>query len=524
MRELIKNGAYSFINGTREITVTDGRSFTAHDIRLIYNETQDVVICSSGSKSGVTVTGNVISFPSSLPALEIGNEITIEIDFPQNVATYTTNTKPLNFTSLQGNYNVVTAGVLVSITDATALLIRRIGTNMAVALTLPAIVNAGDIITVTVSSTGIKNAITQIESSADATISVGSLPAKIVTGCGNFAYYSPTKGKVLIGGLGVLSEDYEFINGDGDIGYNSSTYGANESTLNLKSIEFNGYLYYYSIERSSMVRLNLSNGIVTNLSLNRLPTQIFAFGQYIYMSGFVRGQSTPAICVIDTISLNVITTTYSNIGYIGGCTINSSGTFFFMYSTAFLAKYDGTSLTVGTVGSTINNQEFLCASGDYVYGVNFTTIRKYNSSDCNLVASITIPVQCYCIFSNAAGTKLYCITYAGVMYRIDIASFTRDSVSFSIGISSFLNSSIVFNGNTCYLFSGSGVGSSNAQTFTKFDMSTETLTIYSPANGNGLSLNTHNAMNIDTVNNRLIFYQVNRSSIAQTNCEIINIP
>ena len=85
MRELIKSGSYSFVNGSRSITVTDWPSFNAHDIRLVYNETQDELLVSSGAKVGVSVVGSVITYPNTLPALVAGDILTIEIDFTSSM-------------------------------------------------------------------------------------------------------------------------------------------------------------------------------------------------------------------------------------------------------------------------------------------------------------------------------------------------------------------------------------------------------------------------------------------------------
>ena len=77
MRNLTKD--YTYTAGTRSITVA-GEAFTVENIRLIVNETQKVVICSSMQKDNVSVTGNVITYSSSLPALQAGDKLTIELD------------------------------------------------------------------------------------------------------------------------------------------------------------------------------------------------------------------------------------------------------------------------------------------------------------------------------------------------------------------------------------------------------------------------------------------------------------
>ena len=78
MRNLTTN--YSFTAGTRAITVA-GEPFTVENIRLIVNETQKKVLCSSMQKDFiVSVVDNVITYSNSLPALVAGDKLTIELD------------------------------------------------------------------------------------------------------------------------------------------------------------------------------------------------------------------------------------------------------------------------------------------------------------------------------------------------------------------------------------------------------------------------------------------------------------
>ena len=78
MRNLTKE--YTFTAGTRAITVA-GETFTVENIRLIVNETQKKVICSSMQKDLITVVNNVITYSGTLPALVAGDVLTIEIDY-----------------------------------------------------------------------------------------------------------------------------------------------------------------------------------------------------------------------------------------------------------------------------------------------------------------------------------------------------------------------------------------------------------------------------------------------------------
>lgn len=70
----------TFEAGTRSIdtSITD---LTIEDIRLIVNETQKKVLCSSMQKDLIsTISNGVVTYASTLPVLAEGDKITFEID------------------------------------------------------------------------------------------------------------------------------------------------------------------------------------------------------------------------------------------------------------------------------------------------------------------------------------------------------------------------------------------------------------------------------------------------------------
>ena len=78
-RQLITT--YTFTSNTRDIILTDVENFTVENIRLIVNETQKVVICSSMKKDTiVSIVNNIITFNESLPLLNQYDKLTIELD------------------------------------------------------------------------------------------------------------------------------------------------------------------------------------------------------------------------------------------------------------------------------------------------------------------------------------------------------------------------------------------------------------------------------------------------------------
>ena len=80
MRSLQK---YSAVAGSRNIVIIDAPSdITVENIRLIVNETQKVVICSSMQKDNiVSVSSGVVTYTDSLPAIADGDQFTIECDY-----------------------------------------------------------------------------------------------------------------------------------------------------------------------------------------------------------------------------------------------------------------------------------------------------------------------------------------------------------------------------------------------------------------------------------------------------------
>src|SRR5574344_502509 len=79
MRTLIKG--YTFTAGTRSIDCSNSNTFDIENIRLIVNETQKVVICSSMQKDLiVSIIDGVITYTDTLPTLAEDDKLTIELD------------------------------------------------------------------------------------------------------------------------------------------------------------------------------------------------------------------------------------------------------------------------------------------------------------------------------------------------------------------------------------------------------------------------------------------------------------
>ena len=85
MRTLIKG--YTFTAGTRSIDCSNCNTFDIENIRLIVNETQKFVICSSMQKDLiVSIIDGVITYADTLPLLSDDDKLTIEIDYSYNIS------------------------------------------------------------------------------------------------------------------------------------------------------------------------------------------------------------------------------------------------------------------------------------------------------------------------------------------------------------------------------------------------------------------------------------------------------
>jgi hypothetical protein len=175
-------------------------------------------------------------------------------------------------------------------------------------------------------------------------------------------------------------------------------------------------------------------------------------------------------------------------------------------------------------GGTTNYYPFTIAVGDYVYMNNSNQIYKYNKSDMTWVATLAAGVLggVNTLIANTDGSYIYCLGATGTIQKISTSSFTI-TATFSSGISDLKFASVILYNGKIYIMSGDGRGSDIGQTFAVLDTSNDVVTLYAPPT-NGLNFNTHNALNIDPVNNRLIFFGVNTLGISFYNVEIINIP
>jgi DNA-binding beta-propeller fold protein YncE len=188
-----------------------------------------------------------------------------------------------------------------------------------------------------------------------------------------------------------------------------------------------------------------------------------------------------------------------------------------------VGKLTGTTL-VSSSGVNANYYPYTIAVGDYVYMNNSNLIFKFNKSDMTWVATLAAGSSNNpnTLIANQDGSYIYCLGADGRIQKISTSSFTI-TATFSSGISDLKFASAILYNSKIYIMSGDGRGSDIGRTFAVLNTSNDVVTLYAPPT-NGLNFNTHNALNIDTVNNRLIFFGVNLSGVNYYNVEIINIP
>ena len=101
MRNLAKS--YYFTPGTRTITVNSVSLTDKYDIYTIINETQKIVIASSLQMDNIiSVNNNVITYSNSLPVLNLGDKIKIEVEQAIQASTIVNVPGDITVTPIQG--------------------------------------------------------------------------------------------------------------------------------------------------------------------------------------------------------------------------------------------------------------------------------------------------------------------------------------------------------------------------------------------------------------------------------------
>lgn len=509
MRELIKTGAYSFADGSRAITITDGRSFTKDDILLIYNKTQNIPLYSVAQNDNITsVVGDVITLSNAVPVLNTGDVLSVQIDFPQNALQAPEHTSTVIFTASSVSFLIPQTGTLVSFDTAHDLLLRKKGAISYVGITLPYQVEAGDSL-IAQCEPGCELILRiQLNATSGATINPGGLGTKVVTaGCNQLAHYSPAKNKIIIGGLAVYDEDEMMVVGDG-----YTTTGDPNGNLgyidSYSARELDGFLYMYSAERISFVRVNLANKEVVNTSLSLSTAyqanNIRIVGGYLYSGS---GPANPRIHIIDLASLAI-----TNFVSAGRTTDSCQS-----YSAAYY--HSGTSLyrLAGSTSSSIALAASYrtCYYNGNIYACSTTTVLKLNETDMSTVSSITTNPNATVSVCFGSNGYLYTLYTNGTLTKILLSTFVSPETNVNTGYTNTAPSGAMYTkSGVDYL----AVISEGGVSWLRINLATGATDIYAlPADCNNVS--------VDAVNDRLIFYTTCRiSSFFLKPVYIINMP
>ena len=500
MRELIKKGAYS-VTAPRTITVTDGRQFNEEDIRLIYNETKDEVLVSSGEKVGVTVVDEVITIPNDKAAIDTNDILTIEIDFPQKLQQLPEFTVDVTFQSTSTSFTITQSGILTSFGDCTNVKIKPKDTFAWIDISLPYFVNKGDKLFANAVEGTTQKCVIQYASLSGSPINTGQLGADIINGCNNFAYYSDQLGMTLISGLATFDESGKMLVGDGYfayVGYPRSL------PIDSNYVELDGYLYMFSDERLSIIKVNLSTHETTLIasSINNAENfyQVKVIGDYIYYFGWtINGYAS--------LTSSAYGSLYSDGNPITSVIDDGAAVYSYAYNATVLNKIVGTAVTnlSGVIASDLVHYN------GHVYAAYSNTVQKIRTSDMTLISTITSNYSgtvSKCIVSNG---NLITIYSDGTVTKIDLTEFVSVATTINIGAAVSFPSVKYFNGKIYLINRG-------ASSF--YIINTAAMTSASnPLN------NDHNSISIDEVNLRLIFYshQIG-NGITLKPVEIINIP
>lgn len=504
MRELIKSGAYSFVDGSRSLEITDGRSFSAQDVRLIINETKKIIIASSLKKDNIlTVENGVITYSNLIAVLSTGDVLTIEIDFPQKELQAPIYTCPISFESDTVSFKIPETGVLSSLGDATGIQIKKANTNIWLDINLPYNVTKEDYLKAHCDVGCIEQLVIQRTSLSGNIISPGTLGTKILNGCNNFAYYSPTLSKVIIGGLAIFDEDKNFIAGDGL--YTTQAYSTLFTPLSASYIEKDGYLYTYSAERGGIIKLNLLTGDVIMLFSTAVANSITVqsmriIGDYLYVYG---GYQYYYINLV-TLATGILFSTSSNQAYM---VIDDGVSVYSTHNNSIhkVTNSADTSLTVTGL------YEAIAESGDYVYACKLNTVIKISKATWTIVSTITTNRNSTVSYSFCYNNYLYTCYGDGNITMIDLATFSTIFLTVNTG-TAITSPCIRLYNNKAYIISR------GANVLKAHNLLTNATNTYN-------LINDANAFSIDPINERIILYSYQQlAGITLKPVEIINIP
>lgn len=500
MRELIKKGAYS-VTAPRKIQVTDGRQFNEEDIRLIYNETKDEVLVSSGEKVGVVVVGEEITIPNDKAAIDTNDILTIEIDFPQKLQQLPEFTVDVTFQSTSTSFTITQSGILTSFGDCTNIKIKPKDTFAWIDISLPYFVNKGDKLFANAEEDTVQKLVIQYASLAGAPINTGQLGAGLINGCNNFAYYSEQLGMVVVSGLATFDETSKIIVGDGFFSYLS--YPRSLPT-DSNYFERDGYLYMYSDERASIIKINLTTNETTLVAsgLNS-PNNFYGvkvIGDYIYYFGWtVNGYAS--------LTSNAYGSIYAEYNPITA--IDDDGTSIYTHhlNAATIYKVTGTSV-ISLTGISVSTISY---HNGYLYALTGATVSKIDVSDMSVVSTITTNYSGTVVASVASSGKLITMYSDGTATKIDLTSFLEPEMTVNLSTTISFPSVKYFNGKIYIISRGTSAFN--------------TITISTMAIGSYQLTNDHNSISIDEANSRLIFYshQIG-NGITLKPVEIISIP
>ena len=415
------------------------------------------------------------------PEIAVGDTLRLDIQQPDlEVNDPVTFTQPVKLTGTNSTFTIVQTGILNDLDGATNPILN------GGSITVPYLVEKDDRLQITGTAGQTYNLKIILTNSTGSLIDTGQLGAKVIQQGVNGAYYSQTLNKVVILGRGLFDEDEKYIIGDGSTKYGIAI--GHYPGRNKRIIEISDYVYFWSYEIQKVIRLNLLTKQITeiaDLDTSRCRfDQLTHIGNYLYYGGFTAAGW-----------IDLTTLAYGDLALQNGYTVSpfpaiKSDTAFFQLRTNALNKVVGTTGTYVTVGATASNP--IAYHDGYVYCTYGVNVQKIRESDLVIESTITTNASGTVIRNWVEDGMLYTFYTNGTITEIDLSTFVSPARTLATGYSVTNPDFLGYNGHLYAI-------TQNGSSFLDVDIANWTAT-ETPLQ------NSHNSINVDEVNDRLIFF------------------
>jgi len=477
MRNQIKQSDISFDNGSKVITVSN-HTFTKSDVVTVYNRTKDEVIASLDAEDRTfSVANSTIDFSANagVSALTTNDELVIVIEEETDIPRYILS---VTLTGNSAAVNINQEGIVVDIGLASSVMLN------GVIKEVPFSVSYNDILTIN-GSNGQTCDITINYIDNKTILLAPAYGGKIIDNGINGAYYSPYFSKIIVLSSFIFDEDLQIIS------YDPVFY-----TVNLRGgifkpfLEVDGILYFQYMFGGSVSSLNLSTKQITNYAYGSYVDQLVKIGNYLYSLNYTSLSVSLAIHlptgITNNISLNNVSNLPSTPDVVGGSAL-------FTLRSNSLHRIIELSVSYITVGASSNYA--IAYFGGYIYCCFSISVQKIDvgSSPMTIVSTITSNYNGTVARSIVVGTYLFTLYGNGTITKLNLSTFISPEASISTGYSIGTTPDYLYYNGYLYIIPR---GNSVYLRVRISDLSYTTFNLQF----------THNSINVDSINNRLIFF------------------